>query len=369
MQFIYNYKLFNQGLQINFMDQNFLSNTSSRKDEHLKICIENDVKYENVSTGFNNYIMMPNLLTKISPEDIDLSTTFLGKSMDSPLLIAGMTGGTEKGKAMNKIIAKICAEYNIGMGIGSQRAAIENPSLIDSFQVRDIAESIPLLANLGIAQFTSGYSVKEAEQAIEMINADGLAIHINPLQEFIQYDGNKNLANVQQNLIDLVGESKSPIIVKGVGTGFSNEDMKFLSSLNVAAIDLAGAGGTNWKKIEIFRNPSLTNLSTSLINWGIPTADCLVNAVGVISDSSKKIIASGGIWNGTDAVKALMLGADYVAFALPALLAISKDSEEGLRKFINNYIFEMKIVLTMLGITNLEELRKKKNLLMRKTPH
>jgi isopentenyl-diphosphate delta-isomerase len=351
------------------MDQNFSSNTSSRKDEHLKICIEKDVKYENVASGFENYIIRPNILTKISPDEVDLSTTLLGKSMDSPLLIAGMTGGSEKGKEINKIIAKVCDEFNIGMGVGSQRAAIENPALIDSFQVGDYAENIPLLANLGIAQFSSGYSVKEAEKAIEMINADGLAIHINPLQEFIQYDGNKNLINVRQSLIDLVSECKYPIVVKSVGTGFSKEDLKFLSSLNIAAIDIAGAGGTNWKKIEMYRNPSLSDLSSSLINWGIPTADCLVNAVEVFSDSSKKIIASGGIWNGMDAAKALILGADYVAFALPALLAISKDSEAGLRKFVHNYILEMKIVLTMLGIINLEELRKKKNLLMRKTPH
>ncbi len=351
------------------MDQNFSSNIPSRKDEHLKICIENDVKYENVTSGFDNYIIRPNILTKISPDDVDLSTTFLGKSMGSPLLIAGMTGGSEKGKEINKIIAKVCDEFNIGMGVGSQRAAIENPALSDSFQVRDKAENIPLLANLGIAQFSSGYSVKEAEKAIEMINADGLAIHVNPLQELIQYDGNKNLINVRQSLIDLASGSKYPIIVKSVGTGFSKEDMEFLSSLNITAIDIAGAGGTNWKKIEMYRNPSLSELSSSLINWGIPTADCLVNAADVFSDSSKKIIASGGIWNGMDAVKALILGADYVAFALPALLAISKDSEEGLRKFIHNYIIEMKMVLTMLGITKLEELRKKKNLLMRKTSH
>ncbi|MCK5141551.1 MAG: type 2 isopentenyl-diphosphate Delta-isomerase, partial [Candidatus Heimdallarchaeota archaeon] len=342
------------------MDQNFSSNTSSRKDEHLKICIENDVKYENVSSGFDNYIIRPNILTEISLNDVDLSTTFLDKSMDSPLLIAGMTGGSEKGKEINKIIAKVCDEINIGMGVGSQRAAIENPVLIDSFQVRDNAENIPILANLGIAQFSSGYTVKEAEKAVEMINADGLAIHVNPLQELIQYDGNKNMINIQQSLLDLANESKYPIIVKSVGTGFSKEDVKFLSSLNISAIDIAGAGGTNWKKIEMYRNPSLSDLSSALINWGIPTADCLKTTVDVISDSSKKIIASGGIWNGMDAVKALMLGADYVAFALPALLAISKDSEAGLRKFVHNYILEMKIVLTMLGITKLEELRKKK---------
>ncbi|MHA1201536.1 MAG: type 2 isopentenyl-diphosphate Delta-isomerase [Candidatus Heimdallarchaeaceae archaeon] len=351
------------------MDQNFSSTTSSRKDEHLKICIEKDVKYENVTSGFDNYIIRPNILTKILPDVIDLSTTLLGKSMDSPLLIAGMTGGSEKGKEINKIIAKVCDEFNIGMGVGSQRAAIENPALIDSFQIRDYAENIPLLANLGIAQFSSGYSVEEVEKAIKMINADGLAIHVNPLQELIQYDGNKNLTNVRQSLVDIVGECKYPIVVKSVGTGFSKEDLKFLSSLNITAIDIAGAGGTNWKKIEMYRNPSLSDLSSNLINWGIPTAECLVNAVDVISDSSKKVIASGGIWNGIDAVKALILGADYVAFALPALLAISKDSETGLRKFIHNYILEMKIALAMLDITNLEELKKKKNLLMRKTPH
>ncbi|MCK5304944.1 MAG: type 2 isopentenyl-diphosphate Delta-isomerase [Candidatus Heimdallarchaeota archaeon] len=351
------------------MDQDFSSNTSSRKDEHLKICVEKDVKYDNVTSGFDNFTIRPNILTKILPDDVDLSTTFLDKSMDSPLLIAGMTGGSEKGKEINKIIAKVCDEFNIGMGVGSQRAAIENPVLIDSFQVRDNAENIPILANLGIAQFSSGYTVKEAEKAVEMIDADGLAIHVNPLQELIQYDGNKNLINVRQSLIDLAIESKYPIIVKSVGTGFSKEDVKFLSSLNITAIDIAGAGGTNWKKIEMYRNPSLSDLSSALINWGIPTADCLITTVDVISDSSKKIIASGGIWNGMDAVKALMLGADYVAFALPALLAISKDSEAGLRKFVHNYILEMKIVLTMLGITRIEELRKKKNLLMRKTPH
>ncbi|MBY9001901.1 MAG: type 2 isopentenyl-diphosphate Delta-isomerase [Candidatus Heimdallarchaeota archaeon] len=351
------------------MDQNLSSNTSSRKDDHLKICLEKDVKYTKVTSGLEKFEVNLNNLTGLSPEDINLSTSFLDKSMDFPIIIAGMTGGSEAGKRINRIIAEVCNEFNIGMGVGSQRAAIEDPIFSETYQVRDIAESIPLLANLGIAQFSSEYFVNDLEAAVEMIDADGIAIHINPLQEFIQHEGNKDLSNIKKTLTHLAEQSKYKIIVKGIGNGFSKNDLTFLASLNIYGIDIAGAGGTNWTKIELYRDPSLSEISSNLENWGIPTATCLETAIEKIPMSSKKIIASGGIWSGMDAVKALLLGADYVAFALPTLLAIKRDSTAGLKKYIQNYILEMKIVLAMLDIKNFDDLRKKKNLLMRKHPH
>ncbi|MCG3221304.1 MAG: type 2 isopentenyl-diphosphate Delta-isomerase [Candidatus Heimdallarchaeota archaeon] len=355
------------------------STISSRKDEHLKLCIEEDIIYENITTGFECIKLHINSVSKIvNFDDIDLSTEFLGKIIDYPLIISGMTGGSKLGQKYNKIIAEACQEKNIAMGVGSQRAAIENPELAKTFQVRDKAPDIPLVANLGVAQFIDGYKVEEAEQVIEMIKADALAVHVNPMQEFIQKEGDFKFSAAFESLKSLSDSLSFSLIIKGVGTGFSQQDAILLQKLELYALDIAGAGGTNWKKVEVLRNPKLKYISNSFLNLGIPTIKSLTNVLSYrnlgipsirnfikLARSSpsdiKKLIVSGGMWSGTDAIKALLLGGNYVAFALPALRAIAKGGKEELISLLNSYIFEMKAIMSILGYDNLETLREKRN--------
>jgi len=335
--------------------------TSSRKDEHIKICLKKDVQFDNRSNGFRYLDLHPSLIIDIHPDEIDLSSEFLGKKVDSPILISGMTGGSSLGKKYNDLFAEACNEFNIGMGVGSQRAAIENPSLSETFEIRKIAPEIPLLANLGIAQFLKGYGIKEIETAVEMIKADALAIHINPLQEFLQREGDKNLVNIIPKLSELTSKTPTPIVLKGVGTGISMDDARDMSKLDIYAIDVAGVGGTNWSKIESYRNPDLENLSPELINWGTNTALSINNAEIGTKSTEIKIIASGGIWSGTDAVKSFLVGADYVSLALPILKAAAKGGIEELRSFLTSYIFEMRTVMSMIGAKSVKELKKRRH--------
>ena len=331
--------------------------TSNRKDDHIKACLENDVKYKTLQTGFQNFKLHPLTLVDISPDQVNAESEIFGKKIDFPLLISGMTGGSQLSQDYNRKIAKVCNEFNIGMGVGSQRAAIENSNLIETFQIRNIAPDVPLIANLGLSQFNKGYGKKEADLAVDMIGADALAIHINPLQELVQLEGDGKHSYSLDKLELLIPQLNMPVILKGVGTGFSKIDLENLAKLKPYAIDIAGAGGTNWTKIEYIRNKKLEYISDEFVEQGISTIESLNNATNTRMKSEFKIIASGGIWAGTDAVKALIMGADYVAFALPVLRTLAKGGEDELRKFMSNYILELKTSMAMLGSKNLHQLK------------
>jgi len=348
------------------MEEKEISSISTRKDDHILLCLENDVQYDRITNGFDEIKIEPSLLPTVSSEELNLSTTFLSKEINFPIIVSGMTGGSENGKVFNETIARICSEFQIGMGVGSQRAAIENPELIDTYKVRHIAPNIPLMANLGIAQFFKNYGQKEARKAIAMIGADALAIHINPLQEFIQAEGDDSFINISSKIHELKNDFELPLIIKGVGTGLTKSDARKLSELNVYAVDVAGAGGTNWSKIESYRNDQVKYLSDKFLNWGISTKDSLLNMVSFTENKNTKIIASGGIWNGFDAVKALLLGADYVALALPILRAIGTGGIDECRQFLSSYILEMKAVMTMLNLSDLRELKKERHKILDK---
>ncbi len=341
------------------MDEEPLSDISRRKEEHIRICLENNVVYDRMSNGLEKVQIRPSSFEELSVNDINLETKFLNKIINFPILISGITGGSKKGKEINEIIGKICQEFSIGMGVGSQRAAIENPELISTYQVRHIASDIPLLANLGIAQLIDEYNVNDAENAITMIKADGLALHVNIQQEFLQSEGNKDFSNLKKSISQLIKELKYPLIIKGVGSGISKKDAEYLMSLDIYAVDVAGAGGTNWAKIETYRNPdpSIKLMSSEFLNWGVSTAESILNVKSVENKRNIKVIASGGIWTGIEAIKALLLGADYVSLALPILKAINERGEKTLRTYLLSYITEMKCVMALLGARNLKELR------------
>ena len=283
---------------------------SDRKLEHLWLCKHCDVEHKHKKTGFEEIELIHKALPQINKEEIDINIEFLGKTLEAPIIITGMTGGHPASLSINRELARAAEQLNIGLGMGSQRAGIENPKLKSTYTVmRDEAPSIFLIGNIGAPQ------IEYAEEAAAMMNLDALAVHLNPLQEAIQPEGDVNASNY----LEYVGEASKkldiPIIVKETGAGIKREDAIALTRAGAAAIDVAGAGGTSWAAVETYRSkdPYMGNLFR---DWGIPTA---VSTIEVLQSVNIPIISSGGIRSGLDAAKALALGADAVGLALPVL--------------------------------------------------
>jgi isopentenyl-diphosphate delta-isomerase len=325
--------------------------TEKRKIDHIEICLTKPVSFEK-SNGFEK-IKLLRASNVLNPEEVDTSTIFLGKRLNAPLLISGMTGGTKKAEIINKRLAAAAERFGIAMGVGSQRAAIENPELEYTYKVRDVAKDILLFGNLGVAQIME-YSIEKIKHAVEMISADALAVHYNPIHEAAQPEGDENIDQEQflRRLAEIVNEVDFPIIVKEVGFGISGEFAKKLEKVGVAAIDVQGAGGTNWAKVEYFRG---SEKAKKYFDVGIKTAESLEQCVKAVKIP---VIASGGIRTGEEVVKALAMGASLVGMALPFLKAAVK-SEEEVCKFLEKIINDIKIYMSKTGARNLEELRGK----------
>ncbi len=327
-----------------------------RKDQHIRCCLEKNVE-SSLATGFEKYILVNHPLPEITLEDIDTSSTFLGKRVTAPFIISPITGGTESSIKINKNLAKAAQELGIVMSVGSQKLALENPSLIPTYQVRDVAPDIPLLANLGAIYLNYGYGLEECKRAVEMIQADGLVLYLNPLQKIIQGSPQLNFKDLIKKISKVCREVDVPVIVKEVGFGLSSSAAVLLKEAGVWALDIAGAGGTSWARIERLIREEGTPcnpLGDTFDNWGIPTAESLVSIVEVIKDMP--IIASGGIRNGMDMAKAIVLGASYVGMALP-LLAPAVESSGAVKEKIQNVITEFRVAMFCCGKKNLEELK------------
>jgi len=321
-----------------------------RKGEHLQTCLEKNV--ETGSTGFENYHFIHNALPKIDFKEIDTSISFLGKKLKAPILISSMTGGTKKAALINRRLARAAQKTGVALAVGSQRVAIENPKLAFSFQVRDVAPKILLLANLGAVQLNYGFGLKECRQAIKMIKADGLIFHLNPLQEVIQPEGNTNFKNLLVKISRITESLALPVIVKEVGAGLSGQTVQQLLKINIKIVDVAGWGGANWAKIEGFR--AKNSLGEIFSQWGIPTTEAIRQCAKV---KGLTIIASGGIRNGIEIAKALVLGADLTGMALPFLEPANKSSS-AVEKKLKSLIHQLKITMFCLGVKNIKELKK-----------
>ncbi|GAW28629.1 type 2 isopentenyl-diphosphate Delta-isomerase [Carboxydocella sp. ULO1] len=328
-----------------------------RKDEHLQICIENDVEYSIRTTGFENLVLSQQSLPEVDFTNIDLTCEIAGKKLYAPIIISAMTGGTDYGHYINRNLAAAAQELGVAMVTGSQRIAIEYPQFASFFQIRDIAPDILLFGNLGVVQLNSGYGINECQQAVDMIGADGLTLHLNVLQELIQPGGNTNFKGLYQKLRELVERVNFPIIVKEVGFGLSKQTIESLVDINIMGIDVAGAGGTSWIKIENLRREATLpkEVLLTLESLAISTYDSLQIAVARKRD--KLVIASGGIRTGVDAVKALIIGADLVGMALP-LLKPATESAAAVKRFLENFIWEMKVAMCSLGVETLKDLKK-----------
>jgi isopentenyl-diphosphate delta-isomerase len=338
-----------------------VNNTQTRKDDHIRICLEEDVQCRQITNGLENYHFNHCCLPELSFADIDLTTSFLDKKLGYPLLISSMTGGTENAKIINCRLAEIAQTYRIPMGIGSGRVVVENPEVADSFNVRFLAPDIPLFANLGAVQLNYGYGWPECLQLVDLLEADALILHLNPLQECIQPHGDTNFAQLLDKIHIVCNKLSIPVIVKEVGNGISASMAQKLWEVGVKAIDVAGAGGTSWAKVESERaeNTWQRQLGRTFADWGIPTAECLVQIRQL--NSQIPLIASGGIRNGLEVAKAISLGADLVGLAFPFLQAATKSSQ-ALNDLIQLLIAEMKTALFCTGNANITDLKKSNSL-------
>ncbi|MCE7744417.1 MAG: type 2 isopentenyl-diphosphate Delta-isomerase [Candidatus Heimdallarchaeota archaeon] len=336
--------------------------TANRKQDHIEICCNKLHEIEmSVTTGFEDIHFVPNALPDINLDNINMNTEFLKHDFDYPIFISSITGGTKLAKKINSRLAKLAEKYNIGMGVGSQRAAIEDEANTDSFTiVRQHAPNAFVAANLGAVQFNYDFTIKHAEEAVEMINADALIVHLNPLQEVIQPEGNTNFSNLTTKIKEIGKKLKQPLIVKEVGSGISQDIALDLVDGDIPVIDVAGAGGTSWSQIEAIRakQQGLTKeqrVGELFKDWGLPTAVSTIE-VGKFRDRVE-IISSGGIRNGLQAAKALAIGAKLVGIALPLACLAATGTEKELINWLEQFIYELKTTMFLVGAEELEGLQ------------
>jgi len=322
----------------------------ARKDDHIRISSEKDVQ-SSLTTGLEDIHLIHEALPEINLDEIELSISLFNKRLSAPILISSMTGGTPNTLRINQMLAEAASELGLAMAVGSQRAAIEQPQLASTFQVKKFAPLSLLFANLGAIQLNMGYGIDECLRAVEMIEADALMLHLNPLQEALQPGGNTHFANLLSKIEMVCKKMPVPVIVKEVGWGISANTAQRLAQAGVAAIDVAGAGGTSWSQVESFRisDAYQSEIAGTFKGWGIPTAKTIQlvkqNAPNVL------IFASGGLRNGLDIAKCLALGAKLGGLAHPLLLAANL-SYAHLLATLNRYIKELQICLFLTGRKN-----------------
>lgn len=335
-------------------------NTIERKKEHVKISLEKNVNFKNKTTWLEHIHLIHMALPEFSLEEISLKRKFLGREFQLPFIIEPLTGGFPEAEIINASLAEASEKLDIPIGLGSMRAAIEEPNFQKSFKiVREKAPNAFIIANIGIMQLIEK-GIEYAEKAIEMVNADALYIHLNPLQEIIQPEGEKKFENCLEKIIECCKYIKKPIIIKEVGCGISMEVAKMLEKTGISAIDIAGAGGTSWAAIEYYRAKEIGDkykaaMGETFWDWGIPTAASLIE---VKSISNLEIVASGGIRNGLDAAKCLGLGATMVGFAYPLLWPATRGYEYVLEK-IKLYAEELKLALFLTNSKNIGDIKNK----------
>jgi len=336
-----------------------MDQTRERKVEHLEICLEEKVSAREVTTGFEDVHLVHRALPEINRDEIDLSTTVFNHMFSVPMIVEGMTGGTEKALRINAAIAQAVDELGLGMGVGSQRVALENPALGKTFAVaREKAPNAFLIANLGGPQLSRGYGLEEAMRAVEMIEADALAIHLNPLQEAVQPEGETDYEGILAKISEVASKLDVPVIVKETGSGISSEEAKRLQAAGVAGINVAGTGGTSWAAVEYYRAKKrgdrlAQNLGEMLWDWGITTA---VSLVEVAQSVNLPVIASGGIRSGKDVANAIALGASLVGIASPILAPASKGPAE-VKKVLNIMVTQLRNVMFLVGADSVETLK------------
>ncbi|HEY9750899.1 MAG TPA: type 2 isopentenyl-diphosphate Delta-isomerase [Allocoleopsis sp.] len=335
--------------------------TQSRKADHIRICLDEDVQCYQVTNGLERYRFTHCCLPELDRSDIDLTTQFLGKQLGAPLLISSMTGGTELAQTINYRLAAVAQHYKIAMGVGSQRVAVENPEVAPTFNVRSLAPDILLFANLGAVQLNYSYGLDQCLRVVDWLEADALILHLNPLQECVQTRGDTNFRGLLAKIATLCEKLPVPVIAKEVGNGISATMAQKLIEAGVQAIDVAGAGGTSWAKVESERatDAKQRRLGATFADWGLPTAECITTIRAIAP--TIPLIASGGLRNGLEVAKAIALGADLAGLAQPFLQAAC-ESEAALDELVEILMAEIATVLFCTGNANIEALKRSRAL-------
>jgi isopentenyl-diphosphate delta-isomerase len=334
--------------------------TKKRKVDHIKITLSKEVQARKVTTGFEDVYFIHRALPEIDKQEIDLHATVFNHKFAAPLIVSAITGGTPEAKKINATIAEAVEELGLGMGVGSQRAAIENKKLEKTFAIaRKKAPTAFLIANIGGVQLVREYGLKEVKKAIEMIDADAIAVHLNSLQEAVQPEGETSFKGILGKIGEIGGELDKPLIVKETGAGISAEEAKKLEAVGVAGIDVSGVGGTSFAAVEYYRAKGRRNsfqrrLGEVFWDWGIPTT---ISIVEVAQTVKIPVIASGGIRNGSEVAKALALGASLASLAQPVLQAAVKGVKET-KNMLYLMIEELKNNMFLVGAESMQALLK-----------
>jgi len=334
----------------------------NRKNDHLHLSVGKNVESK-TTTLLECINLIHNSIPEMNFSDVDLSCEFLGKKISAPILIGALTGGTPLGKKINETLASSAQTHNLPMMVGSQRIALENPDTIRSFSVvREKAPDVPLVANIGIPQLVKFNGFESVEKIIKMIDADALAVHLNPLQEVIQPEGEPHFAQALKSLGKIIDHLDIPVIVKETGSGISKEVAEALVKIGIKYIDVSGSGGISWAGIEYFRSKqngynSNINLGELFWDWGIPTAASICEVKSLTKTISDLfIIGSGGLRTGLDIAKSISIGADIVSLARPFLIAC-KNGTKNLDLFIKQLFLELKTSMFLTGNQTIEDLK------------
>jgi isopentenyl-diphosphate delta-isomerase len=325
--------------------------TRDRKAEHIHLALDERMQF--ASHPFERYAFDHEALPDLDFDAIDLSTRFLGKTLSAPLLVSCMTGGTEVAGRVNRNLAEAAESRGVALGVGSQRKALEDPSQVPTFQVRDVAPTIPLLANLGAIQLNHRCDLDSCRRAVDMIGADALVLHLNPLQEAIQPEGQTNFAGLLPKMADVAARLGVPVIAKEVGSGISEATGRRLVAHGITILDTAGVGGTSWARIEASRAGD-AEIGELFAGWGLPTPESIRQLRRI---DGATIIGSGGLRNGVDVAKAIALGADLAGLAQPFLEAALESAERVARR-IDRVVLELKIAMFCLSARTVSDLKR-----------
>ncbi len=333
--------------------------TVSRKKQHIELALSRNVGFLEKRTGLEEWEFTHNALPEVDLAHIDPSTEFLGRKVALPFMISCMTGGYTDALRINRRLAEACEAFGIAIGVGSQRQALEDARFHRTFSiVRDAAPSVPVVGNIGAAEVAALKTSEAVKGLASLIQADGFAVHLNPLQEFLQPEGNPRFQGVLDGIGLLVRELPIPIIVKEVGAGLSVEVIGRLLEAGVRYIDVAGAGGTSWAGVEILRRKGAEDAALAFWDWGIPTATAVQEAAALKGRPHRfTLIASGGLNTGLDAAKCIAMGADMAASARPVLKALASGGPRKLRAFLEGWAFQLRGAMLLTGSRTLQDLQ------------
>lgn len=328
----------------------------TRKSDHIKINLEQDVRSA-LTTGLEKYHFVHEALPELDLNRLDTTLNLFDRRLAAPILISSMTGGTADAETINLRLAEAAQEVGVAMGVGSQRAALEHPEQAETFQVRRVAPDILLFANLGAVQLNHGYTLDHCRRAVDMIQADALILHLNPLQEAVQDAGDTDFAGLAEKIEEVCMKIEVPVIAKEVGWGISERTAKLLADCGVAAIDVAGAGGTSWSQVEMHRAPDefTRQLAATFVGWGIPTAESILNVKKAVPELT--VFASGGLKDGLDIAKCVALGATLGGMAGQFLKAAANQedrphrSARPVRSPVENVVELMKLTKRQIEVT------------------